>query len=356
MTTNNMQLQRLLATACACGLVIASAGFGAVYAYRVGSEHSAFLAALSVLMALGLEGCKPLAISLAMKCKSARVVLPMACLGLVAVTYSLTAELSLMASNKSDLAATRTAQSEAAREAVGRRQRITDELLSLGLQRPSESIQAELNALLTDKRLNNCQGWLANVRLREICIDQVSPLQAEFAKAERREKLEAELNGITKEGDAVQVGSSDPGSIALATYLGALGITVRIDVVSQWLVLVPVLALELGSAFAVVLVHSLPNQTAVQVKLPARSREPKQDREAWTRDSACRQVLLALQAGGGCIVGNERDFAVRVGHSKPTVRRAILQLEAQGVLKRVSSRAGTRLEAVNTYTEDQIAF
>lgn len=146
MTTITTQLQRLLATACAYGLVTASAGFGAVYAFKVGSEHSTLLALLSVLMALGLEGCKPLAVSQAIRCNSARVAIPMACLAVVAVTYSLTAELSLMASNRSDLAATRTAQSEAARDAAGKKQRINDELRSLGLQRPSESIQAELNA------------------------------------------------------------------------------------------------------------------------------------------------------------------------------------------------------------------
>ena len=104
-------------------------------------------------MALGLEGCKPLAIAYALKAKTVGTGLMLACLGLVAVAYSLTSELSLMASTRGDLAATREADTRAARETVGARERMTDELRSLGVQRPSEAIQAELNPLLSDKRL-----------------------------------------------------------------------------------------------------------------------------------------------------------------------------------------------------------
>lgn len=257
MTTHTIQPVRVLAICSAIGLVIASAGFGSVFAYRLGIQHSILLAGLSVLMALGLEGCKPLAIAYALRSKSLINGLMLGSLGLVAVTYSLTSELSLVASSKGDQTAGRLAETNAALETVGRKQRIESELRSLGLVRPSETIQAELTPLLSDKRLNNCLGWLENSRLRNTCIEKVSPLQAELGRAERKEKLEADLGKLPSAGvQTIKVG--DPGSAALATYLGVLGFTVSTEKVAQWLILVPVLALELGSAFALVLVGSIP--------------------------------------------------------------------------------------------------
>jgi hypothetical protein len=63
MPTHTRLALRVVATGCVIGLVVASAGFGAVYAYRVGIEHSLALASLTVLFALALEGMKPLAIA-----------------------------------------------------------------------------------------------------------------------------------------------------------------------------------------------------------------------------------------------------------------------------------------------------
>ena len=54
---------RLLVCAAATLLIIASAGFGMLFAWQVGSRHDAVLGALSVAMALGLELSKPFAIS-----------------------------------------------------------------------------------------------------------------------------------------------------------------------------------------------------------------------------------------------------------------------------------------------------
>ena len=83
---------RAVACCSAFGLVIASAGFGGVYAYRVGIEHSYLLAGLSVTFAVALELCKPLAIQAALEAfgrwNPIRGLL-MALLGLIAITYSL---------------------------------------------------------------------------------------------------------------------------------------------------------------------------------------------------------------------------------------------------------------------------
>jgi hypothetical protein len=65
MTLHTIPAIRVVAVTSATGLVVASAGFGGVFAYKVGVQHSILLAGLTVLMALALEGVKPLAIAAA---------------------------------------------------------------------------------------------------------------------------------------------------------------------------------------------------------------------------------------------------------------------------------------------------
>lgn len=345
MTIPTIQPVRYLAISSAYALVVASAGFGAVYAYRVGIEHSMLLAGLSVLMALGLEGVKPLAVAHALKAKSIATGLALGTLALVAVTYSLTSELSLMASSRSDLAANREASSNAVREAVGERQRITDEIRSIGIQRPSAAIQAELNPLLADRRLKQCQGWLANYRLRETCIDKVAPLQAELAKAERREKLETSLSQMADHGRQ-SVKTADPGSAALVTYLGTLGLSVPVDIVGQWLTLVPVLALELGSAFAVVLVSAVGPSTPQPTVPTQRKREPRrknQGSKTPEKDATARKIVDRLKSEGGAVTSTERALARALGTSRPTLRRALNGLVLAGMVGLEATRQGTCL-------------
>ena len=103
-------VSRFLAPICALSLIIASAGFGAVFAWKVGAEHSYLLAALTVLFAVALEGIKPLAIAASLTAfQSWSVVrgLALLMLGLTAIAYSLTSEIALVAGSKGDLAALR---------------------------------------------------------------------------------------------------------------------------------------------------------------------------------------------------------------------------------------------------------
>ena len=58
MTSHTTIAIRVVAVTSATGLVIASAGFGGVFAYKVGVQHSILLAGLTVLMALALRGCE----------------------------------------------------------------------------------------------------------------------------------------------------------------------------------------------------------------------------------------------------------------------------------------------------------
>jgi len=82
-------------------LVLASTGFGAVYAWQAGMQNGVALACLSVLMATGLECAKPLAFSAAMtRGASAQSRMALGLMAFFAVAYSLSAEVSLVATNR----------------------------------------------------------------------------------------------------------------------------------------------------------------------------------------------------------------------------------------------------------------
>lgn len=103
---------RALAITSATLLICTSAGLGAYYAGSLGSEHSLLLVGLGISMALGLELAKPFSIAAAfdaLRSSHFGQGLAVALLGLVAVGYSLSAELSLMANMRSDRVAERAA-------------------------------------------------------------------------------------------------------------------------------------------------------------------------------------------------------------------------------------------------------
>lgn len=260
---------RILATVSAAGLVIASAGFGAIFAWQTGSQHGPILGALTVLMAVALETAKPLAVAGAFASLRSFAIgrgVALALLATVAIVYSLASELALVATSRGDIVAERAAGSKAAHAIDGQRARIEAELDALGITRPSAAIVADLDSALTDRRLSNCDGWLANVKLRTTCIETVAPLRAELAKAQRREKLEADLSALQVQGSPPVAKAADPAAHALSVYLAALGFAVPTGTLTDWLVLIPVLALEVGAATAALLV-----QAAGPVRTPVRT-------------------------------------------------------------------------------------
>ena len=141
-------------------LVLASSGLGAYYAATSGAHHGGVLAALLVLMALGLELSKPLAVSAAFDAfKSWHVVQgsALAILPMVAVTFSLTAELSLMASSRGDLVAARASQSDTATKASDRYDRAKLELLTLAPTRPKAELDQKIAGLLLTPGADGCE-------------------------------------------------------------------------------------------------------------------------------------------------------------------------------------------------------
>jgi len=349
MSTHTTLALRVVASACAVGLVIASAGFGAVFAYRIGIEHSYLLAGLTILFAVALEGLKPLAISAAFDALSRWQIvrgLSMLLLGGVAVAYSLTSELALMSASRGDLAAVRASGAFAANAAADRYQRAQQELASLKPARPV----AELEALVARSRGKTCAA--ENGTGRWVCPP--SPFAPELGRAKRRAELETIIVTSSESlvsGPSVKV--ADPGASSLATYLGALGLSVSAEVVATWLNLVPVLALELGSALAVVLVASIDPKPVEALRLRQVSQPiaPGNPPLALTvtretiseRDRVAIQIVGHLKANGGSARGSHRAWGKMLGADRNTVGRALNTLAAAGTIALATSKAGTVL-------------
>jgi hypothetical protein len=346
-------------------LVIASAGFGAVFAWQTGSTHGPLLGCLSVLMALGLEAAKPLAVSgmldAAKSWQFARAGM-LALLAAVAVLFSLTAELQLMARGRADGVAERQSETTRATDAQRVRDRLDRELAAL--PKPTRSV-AELEPVIAGKLasrrdLDGCTGWLPDAKARTICIE-IATLKADKAKAESWETLRTRLDEA--EATAAATGTAktaDPGSAALAAYLEAVGLKVDPSTLGNWLVLVGVIALEVGSALAGVLAKPMPHAASTaDVSSPARAALPSPvqpplaitaepavtpattgvaDTGQGARHSARQKVIDALKANGGTVTASQRELAARVGVSPARVGQVLSALAADGT---VTLRTGT---------------
>jgi hypothetical protein len=272
------RLTRILAFIAACGLVFSSAAFGAIYAWQTGQAIGAVFAGVMVAAAIAVELAKPLALAsaltawrrLAVVRASLLTLLALACIG-----YSLVSSLSLVASSRSDVAAKR----EAVIESHGDRRKAIDaartELATLAPARTQAEVQADVTKLLaSNPKAGDCRNPTTNAIARTVC-PRVATLHGEAARATRRAELQAIIAKHTTDGvtPAVAVGRADAGASSLATYLAALGVNVPARLLSDWLVLIPVLALELGAALALVLVQAVGGHQSAQKTAP--TVEPK---------------------------------------------------------------------------------
>jgi hypothetical protein len=368
-TANRFSGTRIIVGASAAALAAASAGFGAFYAWHNGGHHGPVLGGLSVLMALGLEGAKPFAIEgvfTALRSWSLGRAVAMALLGTVAVGYSLTAELSLMASIRADAAAQRTLAGDAANAARARYAETKAELAALPAARPAGTIAAEIARLETTPGLASCEDRTAPAYgpiTRRVCAE-IATLRAEGETAAYRERLRQALAAAEKDmATTPPTTTADPAASALSTYLAALGITVAVTSLSDWLALMPVLALEIGSALAVVLVsgtlHGTPHPgvgTDARTDAPEVNPEavPKGGPEAASTASCggsftgVKAALLEhLEAHGGSIRSGQRRLAKALGTSTTELHRTIHALAAAGVIALSAAPTGTELRLMS---------
>lgn len=143
-------------------------------------------------------------------------------------------------------------------QAVANRDRAKAALDSAGtVARSSAEIQPTIDGKLASRRdLKGCDAAKppAPQAARSVCAD-VATLKAELARAERIEGLKAHYEAT--EAALANIGGrrvADPGAPALSSCLSALGVNVSAETLGDYLVLVAVVALEIGSTFAALLV------------------------------------------------------------------------------------------------------
>jgi len=139
------------------------------------------------------------------------------------------------------------------------------------------------------------------------------------------------------------------------------GARVEPRLLTELLILVSVLALELGSALSVVLVQAVSGiaparpspgcqqtvnstheiEPVVQVVQPQKMDDPT------TRERVKRAIVDQLNQRGGSLAKSERGLAALIGASRPTVRRAINGLVVAGLVAAEASRNGTMLRLVS---------
>jgi hypothetical protein len=381
--------------------MLASAGFGCHFAYTQGVHHGAALAACAVAMALGLELAKPFAIEGVFSCLRTWAIgraLAMALLGFVAVAYSLTAELSLMASTRADGAAERTKASDTAKDDRAELARLTSERAAMAFTpATAETVTAAREAVAAAERTRKaeCGDGSAkqrgpNCRAREAdeaaARAALTKTIADKATTDRAAKLDTDAASVRgRLANAAPVaGTADPGAAALAGYLATFGLSVPPSLLAQWLVLVAVLALELGSALAVVLVraagapHRSQSQRAsvdggtvdnrdgrsVDSRAPgaavSKPAPPKRaplatpqrttrgqskgkrlgPSDAVSKADAGARIVDTLQAQGGRIEGGSvRGLAALIGGRKSTVHNALAALIGAGVVAKAAGGA-----------------
>ncbi len=354
-----IHIPRIVTATSAAALVAASAGFGAFYAWTTGSHHGPFLGGLSVLMALGLEGAKPFAIDGAFaalrSCSPIRAA-ALAMLAAVAVVYSLSAELSLMAATRADTVAQRIHASDAATAAKARYTAAWREIEALPLTRPVAAINADIR-LKTTRGLTKCDDISApgyGAITRRVCAE-IAALSAEAATSARRDDLRAVLLNAERDlASAPAASDADPAASALVTFLAAAGVPSDAGTLSKWLALVPVLALEVGSALAVILARGTPAAHVPARIVPGASMAATRIDEASKTTPACTSarglkaaLLDHLREHGGSIRSGQRGLAKALGTSTTEMHRTIHALAASGLVRLSTAPSGTEVRLLS---------
>ena len=366
----------------AVGLVGTSAGFSASYAWGTASKHGWFLGSLAVVFALSLEVAKPTALKQGLA-EVGRLDIPrgagLLLLALVASAYSLQCELTTFASFRADdigrraatIQADATAQ-EAQRRNADRYKALQDQLSAIAPHRSVAEVQAVITkALALNPRAGDCSKLDGPVS-RAVCPNIVS-LQAEIDAAKTAELVRDQLASLPVAAAPSMVNGAslgtadDPGAVALATYLQALGLTVAPTVLGSWMALIGVVALEVASLFSMLLVPTAPITSRALATVPEvtlkgsdqdRSQGPgvtptttalepgttpsvDTDQADQAADHTISfRLLERLRVHGDGLVTTTRALAADLGCANSTVCDAIRKLKDDGVVVSVANSKG----------------
>ncbi|MEQ1649120.1 MAG: hypothetical protein ABL898_11075 [Hyphomicrobiaceae bacterium] len=373
---------RFLASIAAAALVISSAGFGAYFAWSLNAHHAPVLGAFAVLMALGLETAKPLAVHGILDAARLRrfgEAAALLILATVAVGYSLTAELQLMARSRADAIAERQHDAGNASDLRTKRDRLQGQLDKITAARTTAELEPLIAAKVATTKGADCDQWVANTKTRSACLD-LAQLRAEVGRATQRadlaDKIEETETALGKAG-AQKV--ADPSTAALATLLAAFGLHVNQSSIGDWLTLVGVFALEVGSMFAVVLVqtcrpnaepNTAPGVSSDVVETPVGNTPRNAETPVETGDAAPNETLdetpcsavqpdptkltvaehpaerlvALLHERGGEVFGSQRTLGQVVGISAAQLNRVLHDLAASGRVQVFAGKSGTRVK------------
>jgi hypothetical protein len=121
--------------------------------------------------------------------------------------------------------------------------------------RPASVIKADIDAEVTkDQRLNDCDGWVDNSRLRATCINKINPLRKELANSTARERLEKELASTSEALSSLTIAKpANTDAASMGRYLAALGFNIPQDRLADLINLLVVTSVELLGGVALAL-------------------------------------------------------------------------------------------------------
>jgi hypothetical protein len=177
-------------------IVSASAALGTYYGFTVGAHSHVALGVIFGGAALGGEILKPFAVASAVDAFRTREWLQgLMCTGLafVLVAYSLTAELSLAAGSRGDLANARQATADTLQSERDRRERAAAELERLPPARTAAELEPQITKLKAALGRTNCTRSRTDERVASLC-GQIATLQSEIGRSERRMQLDQTIS------------------------------------------------------------------------------------------------------------------------------------------------------------------
>jgi hypothetical protein len=353
-------------------LISASAAIGAYYGYVTGSHVHMALGVVLCAAALGGELLKPIAVAAAIDAFRRLELgrgLAALLLALVAVTYSVTSELSVAAGVRGDVSAERQGAADDAQRWRAKRTRAADELAALPLARSAAELEPLIAKARTAQGANGCgERPPTSAGGRRACAE-AADLSAELGRAQRRTELEASIaeadRSLSAPGVRSAVAPADPLAASLSAYVSAAGHSVKPADIAPWLALIPVLFLEIGSALAVVVARAasgsvppaaapapcpapfgaeLTAAAAPGAKPPKPRRRMADDRGSGGGGKRLgANVVDLLRRKGGRIEGGQRGIAQALGISKSRTNEILRELADAGEIVMAAGKHGTTL-------------
>ncbi len=330
-------------------IISASALLGAYYGFTLGSHLAPSIGLVFAAAALGGELLKPLAVLGAFEALRSREILrALLCslMAVVCVAYSFTAELSLAAGGRGDMASERGALRDNTEALRRSRTRAERELQQLTFARPVKELEPFIAKLSATPGANGCATEPDGPISRKVC-GKVAELRAEAARSKRRYELDQAIvnAGAVLSGQSKHVSHADPLASALSAYATASGHQVAADTLAPWLALIPVLFLELGSSLALVIARSIDVQR--KPKRPAPRKPPsKKVRREQKSGAIGGNVVELLKIRGGEIKSGQRGLAKALGVSKSRVNEILHELASAGQIALDTTCTGTRIKLV----------